>query len=86
MKGTVITHNVQGLNGDLAIDLLRNYYRNHLGDLEVLCIQEHKLRGNKLLLLKDRVWPGAKCFEVEAEVAYNNEENDSGAGRGGVCM
>jgi exonuclease III len=86
MKLTIITQNSQGLNGDLAIDLLKNYYKNHLKDLEVLCIQEHKLRGRKLETLKGKFWPGAKCLAVEADVAYNNAANESGAGSGGVCM
>jgi hypothetical protein len=59
MKITIISQNLQGMNDDGFVDLVQNYYRNHLRDIEILCFQEHKLRGAKLLALKDRIWRGA---------------------------
>jgi exonuclease III len=86
MKITIISQNLQGMNDDGFVDLVRNYYRNHLRDTEILCFQEHKLRGAKLLALKDRIWRGAWYLAEEADIAYNNAMDGPGAGSGGLCM
>jgi hypothetical protein len=65
---------------------LRNYYRNHLYNLEVLCFQEHELKGAKLAALGGRMWRDAKFFGQEANVAYKNTADSIGAGSGGICM
>jgi exonuclease III len=86
MKLTTISQNVQGLNDASKVELVRNYYRNHLSNIEILCFQEYKLRGTKLAELKGKVWRGAKFFGEEADPAYNNDVDSPGAGSGGVCM
>lgn len=86
MKVTTISQNVQGLNDESFSDLLRNYYRNHLHNLEVLCFQEHKLRGIKLAVLGGKVWRDANFFGEEANVAYNNIADGIGIGSGGICI
>jgi exonuclease III len=86
MKLTIMTQNLQGLNDEGCVEVVKNYYRNHLRDIDILCFQEHKLRGKKLQNLKDKIWRGAKFLVEEAEAAYNNRLDGPGAGRGGLCM
>jgi exonuclease III len=74
------------LNDDSFVELVRSYYRNHIRDIEILCFQEHKLRGVKLQALRNKIWKEARFFAVEADAAYNNDPNGPGAGSGGVCM
>jgi exonuclease III len=45
MTLNLIFHNIQGLNNPLASLLVRNYYSGKLNTLDILCLQEHKLRG-----------------------------------------
>jgi exonuclease III len=51
MKLNLVTHNVQGLNDPQAPYLVKNYYQDGFRDIDILCIQEHKLRGDKLMQL-----------------------------------
>jgi exonuclease III len=57
-----------------------------LASLDILCFQEHRLRGARLQDLKSKMWPGAGSFAQEALVGYRHGPNDVGAGKGGVCM
>ena len=54
--------------------------------MDIICFQEHKLRGARLAAISDLMWPGAEFFPLEAAVAYNNAHNANGAGSGGTCM
>lgn len=54
--------------------------------MDLLCFQEHKLRGARLDSLKDKIWAQATFYGQEASVGYNNLVDDVGAGCGGVCM
>ena len=54
MKLLIITQNLQGLNDEAFTNVVRNYYRNHIGNIEIMCFQEHKLRGVKLDKLMER--------------------------------
>ena len=86
MKVTIIHQNVQGLNDKAKLEVIKNYYRRHLGGAEIICFQEHKLRGARLQATSGLMWQGASFFSQEAKVAYNNESNDDGAGSGGLGM
>jgi exonuclease III len=55
MKLQLMSLNVQGLNGKEAPSLLRNYLQDKLSSLDVLCFQEHKLRGQKLTDLGNHI-------------------------------
>lgn len=78
--------NAQGLNDALKLGVVRHYFRPLFGGLEVLCFQEHRLRGAKLEALKNSFWPQAKFFGCEAAVGFGHDVGDVGAGTGGVCM
>ena len=86
MKVTIIHQNVQGLNEKAKGEVIKNYYRRHLGSAEIICFQEHKLRGARLQAISGLMWQGAGFFSQEAKVAYNNESNDDRAGSGGIGM
>jgi hypothetical protein len=46
--------------------LLRNCLQDKLGDLDILCIQEHKLRGTKLSAFGSQIWKNAMYLAQEA--------------------
>ena len=75
MKFTIISQNLQGMNDDAFVGLVRNYYRNYFRDIEALCIQEHKLRRIKLQALRNKIWRDAIFFAKEVDAAYNNDPN-----------
>jgi exonuclease III len=52
----------------------------------VICWQEHKLQGNKLTTLSRVAWPRGGYYAQEAALGYRHDNNDLGAGCGGVCM
>ena len=86
MKITILHQNVKGLNEKAKVEVVKNYYKRYLGNTEVICFQEHKLRGAQLQAIKDLTWQGAGFFNQEAKVAYNNTNNVDGAGNGGLSM
>ena len=86
MKITTLSQNVQGLNNQAKVDLVQDYFRRHLRETEIICFQELKLRGVKFQALHKLMWAGATFFGQEAQVAYNNDANEDGAGSGGIGM
>ena len=86
MKLAILHQNVQGLNEKVKVEVIKNYYRRHLGSTEIICFQEHKLRGARLQTIAAMMWRGAGFFNQEAKVAYNNESNADGTGSGGISM
>jgi len=67
-------------------DLIKNYYWTLLSSIDILCFQEHKLTGDKLLSFGKHIWPRALFFGREASLGYGHDLGDVGAGKGGVCM
>jgi exonuclease III len=86
MKIHLISQNVQGLNAPEASQRLRNYFSSYFRHMNVSCLQEHKLRGSKLIDLGPKVWRQAYFFGCEASVGYHHSEVEAGAGCGGICM
>jgi exonuclease III len=62
MKFTIISQNLQGLNDPVKVDVVKNYFRPIIPSVDIVCFQEHKLRGNRLTALKDAIWPRAAFF------------------------
>lgn len=83
---TIVSQNVQGLNDPAAFNRARSYFRPLLPSIDTLCLQEHKLRGSRLVNLKNHFWSQAGCYKVEAAPGYNHDPNDEGAGSGGLCI
>lgn len=72
MKLQIYSQNLQGVNSVDASLKVRNYYFNHIRQADVICFQEHKLRGNKLQDFGSKVWRNAKYYGCEASVGYNH--------------
>jgi hypothetical protein len=85
MQLHLISHNVQGLNAPLAPQTLNHYYKEHFRTLDILCLHEYKLRGPKLTELGNQVWRDAYLLHCAASLAYNHDEDERGAGSGGIC-
>jgi exonuclease III len=86
MKIHLISQNKQGLNAPTAPQRIRNYFSSYMQHIDIICLQEHKLRGAKLTDLGTKVWRQAHFFGCEASVGYRHEEGEVGASRGGVCL
>lgn len=81
MKVQLISHNIQGLNSNLALDRTRQFYSDKLRNLDFFCIQEHKLRGNALSDLGFKLWRQADFFGCEATIG-----NQAAVGCGGIAI
>jgi exonuclease III len=86
MKLKLMIQNVQELNDPHAVNRIKNYYFSKFSSLDVLCFQEHKLRGQSLLDLKFKIWNQALFLSCEASVGYGHEVDQAGAGCGGLCI
>ena len=86
MKIAILHQNIQGLNEKAKVEVIKNYYRRYLGSTEVICFQEHKLWGARLQAMSNLTWQGVGFFNQKAKVAYNNTNNEDGAGSGGLSM
>lgn len=77
--------NLQGVNGALAPQKVKNYCSLHFRHLDILCFQEHKLRGTKFQHFGNKIWRQATFLGCEAEEGYNHLDGVEGAGKGGIC-
>jgi hypothetical protein len=85
MKLILISQNLQGLNDLVKVAIVRNYFRPLLPSTDIICVQEHKLRGPRLVALGDAIWPKAAFYAQEAALGYRHGLGDVGAWKGGVC-
>jgi exonuclease III len=86
MKISLLMQNVQGLNAPAAPYQIRNFLCTYLKNIDVLYLQEHKLRGAKLTDLKSKLWNQAHFFGCDATEGYGHQDGTPGAGRGGICL
>lgn len=84
MKLNLLSFNVRGLNLDSAVDTMKTYIQNCRPALDIVTLQEHKVRGAPLHSLGDRLWRQATAFPTEATAGYGHDPLDPGAGCGGV--
>ena len=54
-------------------------------EIDILMLQEHKLRNLQAHQLERKLWRGAKNWCLEATAGYNNAPQDERAGKGGVA-
>jgi hypothetical protein len=83
MNLKLVTFKVRGLNHLTSVPTLQNYISS-ISALDVLCIQETKLRGASAASLGHRLWPQAQCWSVEASQGYANNLDGTSAGKGGI--
>jgi hypothetical protein len=79
----ILSSNVRGLNDPASVPTLKNYL-DTIASLDVVYIQEHKLRDNAAASLDQRLWPQAQGWCMEASPGYANAQPGPGAGRGGI--
>ena len=79
-----ISLNVRGLNDPRKTDRLRHYFQELQGGIDVILIQEHKLRGDKATNLGKLLFPKGKSWTLQADAGYNILGLEGG-GKGGIC-
>ena len=86
MKIALISQNIEKLNESAKVEVVKNYYRCHLQEVNVIWFQEHKLRDLRLKALETIICKETSYFSQKVKVAYNNKTNGDGAGSGGyIC-
>ena len=66
MKWNIITHNIRGLNDPENITKERCFINALTPKIDVVLIQEHKLRGRSMDNLGNRLMPGCSSWILEA--------------------
>ena len=84
MEWNIITHNIRGLNDRDNIAKERCFLKSLTPRIDVLLIQEHKLRGRALENLGARLMPGYASWVLEAAPGERSWLNPNAAGKGGV--
>ena len=84
MKWNIITHNIRGLNDPESITKERSFIQSLTPRVDILMIQEHKLRGRALENLGSRIMPGCASWILEAAPGERSWLNPDAAGKGGV--
>lgn len=84
MKRNIITHNIQGLNDPDNITKERCFLNFLTPRIDVVMIQEHKLRGRALENLGSRLMPGYASWILEAAPGERSWLNPNAAEKGGV--
>ena len=84
MKWNIITHNIRGLNDPESIAKERGFLSMLTPKVDVVMIQEHKLRGRALENLGSRLMPGCASWILEAAPGEKSWLNPNAAGKGRV--
>ena len=58
MKWNIISHNIRGLNDLESLGKERHFLTSIIPRVDIVMLQEHKLRGNALDNLGARLMPG----------------------------
>lgn len=84
MKLNLLTINIRGLNDPIAVDVLQGYIRDCNPSLDIVLVQEHKLRGPPLQHIGHRLWGAATVLSADAAARYGHDPHDLGARCGGI--
>ena len=84
MKWNIITHNIRGLNDPDNIARERCFINSLTPRVDIVMVQEHKLRGKALENLDSRLMPGCASWILEAAPGERSWINPNAAGKGGV--
>ena len=85
MSFKTLSFNVIQLNGIDSIRVLRNYIEKIL-QLDLLCIQEHKLCLVEASNMGRYLWHGSKVWICDASPRYNNIVDDQDVGCSGIAL
>ena len=81
----LLSFNVRGLNYPSAVRLLKHYIESILR-LDILFLQEHKLKRQQYNDLGRYLWNSTRTWSFEASQGYNNGASDLGVGCGGISV
>ena len=84
IKWNIIMHNIRGLNDPKSIRKERCFINSLSPKVDIVLIQEHKLRGSALNNLGFRLMPGCASWILEAVPGEKSWLNPNAAGKGGV--
>lgn len=84
MKLNIMTHNIRALNDPTNILKYNRFLRSISPRVDVLLLQEHKLKGSRVEHLDKRLMPWSIGWILEVEPCYKSWLNPNGAGKGGV--
>ena len=82
MKWTLITHNIRGLNDPENIRKERCFINSVTPKVDIVMIQEHKLRGSSLKNIGTRLMPGCASWILEAAPSERSWLNLNAASKG----
>ena len=82
MMWATITHNIRGLNDPENIAKERRYLNAISPRVDIVMLQEHKLRGRTLEYLETRLMPGYTSWILEAAPGERSWLNSNAAGKG----
>ncbi|KAL3700305.1 hypothetical protein R1sor_018327 [Riccia sorocarpa] len=87
MKITVGTYNVRGICARTARTKLKNVIWNFNPAVDILAIQEHKLRKQNINFLTSTLWPQAEIFNLPAIDGIHAQRNPTvTGGKGGEVI
>jgi len=72
MKLTILFQNVQGVNDPQKLQIVKNYFRQSLHRTDIICFQEHHLRGDKVTQLGRTIWPEARFMGRKAALGFRH--------------
>lgn len=84
MKWNIISHNIRGLNDPENILKERQFLSSIAQRIDIVMIQDHKLRGGKLEHLGSLLMPGYASWILEAAPGERSWLNPNATGKGGV--
>ena len=74
------------MNNDTKVGVIRDYIGNLSPRVDVLCLQEHKLRGDKVERNIRTLWKSENFWSLEASPSNDAEDRKIGAGKGGIAI
>ncbi|KAL3702291.1 hypothetical protein R1sor_020313 [Riccia sorocarpa] len=87
MRLVLGTYNVRGLCSRLSRTKLKNLIRSVKPSLDIVAIQEHKLREQNINFITSSLWPHAAIFNLPAIDGVHAERNPLvTGGKGGVLL
>ncbi|KAL3677000.1 hypothetical protein R1sor_026948 [Riccia sorocarpa] len=87
MKLVIGSYNVRGLGAKTARTKLKNVIQTTRPFLDILAVQEHKLRDTNIQFFTTNIWPQARVFHLPAADGAHAQRNPHvNGGRGGVLL
>lgn len=84
MKLNLLTFNVHGLNDPVSIPKLKHYL-SASPQVDILLLQEHKLRLQVAQELGAKLWKGVETWILDACPGYGHLPHLLGVDKGGIC-